>query len=211
MQFAGMRISTQYRGMYNIHPGQGAWVIKGEDPQRLSPALWGYPEPGDDKAERITLYLAEGNSIGTSSTFRMAIRQRRCVVIADSYYVWRKRGEKNQAYRIYSRDLPVLLLAGVYEQRIIRGTEVTCFSLIQTEASPDVKDLYHKMPMIVNQEDLGAWLDQDTVIRDVLDMIRPMKRYSLQFYQVTDQIADPSFNHSEAHSRKMEHLTLFDQ
>ena len=211
MQFGDLRISPQYRGRYNIHPGQQAWVITQEEPGRLTPALWGFPEAGDEKAEQITVYMAEGSNIATSSTFRMDIRQRRCVIISDSYYVWRNRGEKKQAFRVFSRDLPILMLGGVYEKRIIQGREIVCFSLIQTEASPDVNEVYHKMPLIINQEDLAVWIGNETPIQQVLDKIRPMKRYSLQYYQVTNQVLDRNFNHSEAHSRKMEHLTLFDQ
>lgn len=211
MQFGDIRISSKYKGTYNIHPGQNAWLLIGEDPSRIVPAMWGYPEVGDDKGQRITLYLADGNNIATSSTFRMSIRQRRCVIIADSYYVWRTRGDKRQSFRAFSRDLPVLMFGGVYEHREIQGRDVICFSLIQTEASSDVAEIYHKMPLVINQEDLTTWLNADTSIRDVLEMIRPLKRYSLQHYQVTNQIMDRGFNHSEAHSRKLEHLTLFDQ
>lgn len=211
MQFGDIRISSKYKGTYNIHPGHNAWLVTGEETGKIIPAMWGYPEVGDDKGQRIMLYTADGNNIATSSTFRMSIRQRRCIVIADSYYVSRTRGEKRQSFRVFSRDMPVLFLGGVYEHRQVHGRDVVCFSIIQTEASSDISDIYHKMPLIIYQEDMPKWLDGATNIRDILHLIRPLRRYSLQYYQVTNQIMERSFNHSEAHSRKLEHLTLFDQ
>ena len=132
-------------------------------------------------------------------------------MIADSYYVQRNRGDKKQVYRVFSRDMPYILLGGVYERRMIHGKDVICFNLIQTEASGDILDMYHKMPLVVAEEEMENWLNTEIPIHLILDMIRPMKRYSLQCYQVTNQILERSFNHSEAHSRKHEHLTLFDQ
>ena len=182
-----------------------------ENNGRILPALWGYPDQGDDKGEKINTFFAEGSSVATSPTFRMSIRQRRCLVIADSYYVQRNRGDKKQVYRVFSRDLPYILLGGIYERRMIHGKDVICFNLIQTEANGDILDMYHKMPLIVAEDEMAHWLNGDTPIHDILDIVRPLKRYTLQYYQVTNQIMDRSFNHSEAHSRKHEHLTLFDQ
>lgn len=210
-QFSGKKLSSHYRTSYNVHPGQNGWLMTSENEGRIVPALWGYPDHDDDKGEKIKTFMAEGSSVATSPTFRMSIRQRRCLVIADSYYVQRIRGDKKQVHRIFSRDMPLLLMAGVYERRVVHGKEVICYNIIQTDAGADIKDLYHKMPLIIAEDEVSGWLDRETPIQDVLKMIRPMARYSLQYYQITNQVTDRKFNHSEAHSRKHEHLTLFDQ
>jgi|SRR5690606_35213877 len=209
-QFPGRKLSSHYRVSYNVNPGQSGWLITGEDKGRVVPAHWGLPDAGDPKGEAVTLFMAEGSRIATSSTFRMSLRQRRCIVLADSYYIWRKRGDKNQVFRVYSRDFPCLLLGGIYERRQIKGRDVICFTIVQTEAGADVKDIYHKMPLILDNDQAEQWIADQANIRDILEMIRPFKRYSLQYYQVTSQLMQRSFNQSEAHSRKLEHLTLFD-
>jgi putative SOS response-associated peptidase YedK len=210
-QYPNRRLSSHYKASYNVHPGQNGWLVTAEDADRIIPAMWGLPQPEDETGERITLFMAEGTGISTSTTFRMSFRQRRCIVIADSYYVWRKRGEKDLVFRVYSRDMPLIAMGAIYEKRMIQGKDVHCFSIIQTEVSPDVKELYHKMPLILENEEAESWLSKDVQVKELIGMIRPLKRYSLQYYQVTNQLMNRGFNQTEAHSRKMEHLTLFDQ
>jgi putative SOS response-associated peptidase YedK len=205
-----LKISSNYRTSYNVHPGQTGWVLTTLFPEKVSAAMWGFPDAWDNDGKRITSYMAEGSAVATSSTFRLPIRQHRCLVVADSYYVVIKRGDKKLVHRVFSRDFPCILLAGVIEKRIIQDREVKCFAVLQTEANADVKDLYHKMPLIMNYEEGVEWISNETPIKGVLEAIRPLSRYSLQYYQVTNQLLSTGFDSSEAHSRKLEQITLFD-
>jgi putative SOS response-associated peptidase YedK len=78
---------------YNVAPTQEALVILNEAPHQLQALRWGLvPYWSKDIQQGARLINARQESIVTKPSFSIPIRQRRCLVIADSFYEWRRSG-----------------------------------------------------------------------------------------------------------------------
>src|SRR5947207_2768249 len=87
---------------WNIAPTQAAPVVRlGDDGKRhLAMLRWGLvPGWAKDLAFGANAINARAESVAEKPTFRDALRRRRCLVPADSYYEWMASGKQKQPYR----------------------------------------------------------------------------------------------------------------
>ena len=101
---------------YNLAPTQEAIVILNESPRQLQAIRWGLvPYWSKDIQQGARLINARSESIVTKPSFRIPIRQRRCLVIADSFYEWRRSGQQKLPYRILRSNDELLVMAGIWD------------------------------------------------------------------------------------------------
>src|SRR5882672_9230872 len=86
---------------YNIAPGQDVPIIASDQPDKLIMAHWGLiPHWAKDKKIGYNLINARCETVGEKPAFRASFKSKRCLVIADSFYEWRKMKGGKQPYRI---------------------------------------------------------------------------------------------------------------
>jgi len=101
---------------YNIAPTQQTAVITNRDPKQIQLFEWGLvPFWSKDGKNSGRMINARSETILTKPAFRTPIRERRCLVIADSFYEWKTAGKSKQPYRIYDPKAKVLVFAGLWE------------------------------------------------------------------------------------------------
>src|SRR5215213_6949662 len=71
---------------YNIAPTQDVPVIRNTNPHQIELAHWGII-PAWDKSGKKTIINARKDSL-EKPTFRKSFYERRCLVLADSFYEW---------------------------------------------------------------------------------------------------------------------------
>src|SRR5918912_4384125 len=71
---------------YNIAPTQDVPVILNTSPRQIELAHWGII-PAWDKTGKKTIINARKDSL-EKPTFRKSFQERRCLVLADSFYEW---------------------------------------------------------------------------------------------------------------------------
>src|SRR5579871_1764399 len=76
---------------YNVAPTQDVPVVREREGQReLALLRWGLVPPwAEDLKIRHRLLNARSETAATTPAFRNAMRQRRCLVIADGFYEWK--------------------------------------------------------------------------------------------------------------------------
>ena len=134
---------------FNIAPTHLAYVITNQNSNALDQLNWGLI-PSWSKDGKLTgkLINARIEGISTKPSFRMAIRKRRCLVIADSFYEWRKEGRNKIPYRIRPNSEKLLALAGIWEEwHGEHGKKIRTFSILTTDANEDVKNIHNRMPL----------------------------------------------------------------
>ena len=87
--------------------------------------------------------------------FADGMRQRRCLIPADSYYEWQKKGKEKQKYQLAPTNANGFFLAGIY--RIEQGSAV--FSVLTKEPVDSIAFIHHRMPVILPQEAMSDWLN----------------------------------------------------
>ena len=111
---------------------------------------WGYQLP-DGKL----IFNTRSETAAQKGMFSDGMRQRRCLVPADSYYEWQKTGQKKQKYEISPSDLDGFFLAGIY--RVEQGRPV--FSILTKEPVESIAFIHNRMPVILPNEAMSDWLN----------------------------------------------------
>ena len=71
--------------------------------------------------------------------------------MADVFYEWNPEKEKAEFFR---KDGSLLYMAGFYEL----FQEVPRFIILTTQANPSVRPVHHRMPLILEKEELEEWI-----------------------------------------------------
>ncbi len=206
----GISVAEELELSFNIAPTHSAYVITNDHPEKLQRFAWGMiPYWSNDGKNSGKLINARGESISSKPSFRMPIRQKRCLVVADSFYEWRREGQNKIPYRIKAKDDRLLALAGVWDVWTDGNSTINSFSIITTTANEEVSDLHLRMPVIFEeQEQQQKWLDK-IPLNSALDMLQPLANQKLDLYRISDALNSPSNNSIDLHQRVPEPPTLF--
>lgn len=131
----------------------------------LAPAVmaWGYPRFGSKPGSIIN---ARSETAGERPMFRKSLYERRCVFPTTGFYEWGPgEGGKKTKYRFNRAGDKALYLAGLWNE--FKG-ERKCVILTRA-ANASVKEVHERMPVVLEREELEAWV-RDT--GRAVDMLR---------------------------------------
>ena len=164
--------SIDLKPRYNIAPTQDIAAIRDtEDGRELTTLRWGLvPSWAKDPAIGNRMINARAETVAEKPSFRAAFRRRRCLVLADGFYEWRKEGAGKTPYLISLASGEPFALAGLWEHWKAKASDETIDSatLITTAANPFMQQLHHRMPIVLQPTTAERWLAGDD---DVLDEV----------------------------------------
>lgn len=200
------------RKSYNIAPTQHAYVVINEQPDRLQYITWGlipyWSEEGKNTGKLIN---ARAEGIESKPSFRVPIRKRRCLVLADSFYEWRTVNHQKIPYRVVPKDGSMLVMAGVWDVWEKDGYPLKSFSIITTEPNKEVSSLHNRMPVVLPTiKECKQWLEPMEV-DEVLQFLHTPQDGFFRIYRVSDELNSPKYNLPELHNEIPENLDLFSQ
>ena len=169
----GVSASIEIVPRYNIAPTQFIAAIRdAEDKQReLVMLRWGLvPFWAKDPAIGSRMINARAETVAEKPAYRAAYRHRRCAVLADGFYEWRREGDTKTPWYIALASGEPFALAGLWENWTDKesGESLQTTALITTEANDFMAPLHHRMPMILEPNTAGAWLaGADDLLDDV--------------------------------------------
>ncbi len=133
--------------------------------QSAYPMKWGFQIPG-----KSLLVNARVETAATKPTFKESWEKHRCVIPASWYYEWehltsstgqKKTGDK---YMIQPRGSRMTWFCGLY--RMEHG--LPAFTVLTREPAEELKKIHDRMPLIIPEKMIGAWIDPNTKPEDVL-------------------------------------------
>jgi putative SOS response-associated peptidase YedK len=193
----------EYAPRFNIAPTQDAPVIaQDEAGRRMGLLRWGLiPSWAKDPALGSRMINARAETVAEKPAYRSAFRRRRCLVPADGFFEWRREGEAKTGpktpFWIHRVDREPFLMAGLWEKWMPKGgTPVFTFTIITSEAAPVIRDIHHRMPVILPREGHDLWLDSSTPDSELLALLRP-EGEGLQAYPVSTLVNSPRNDVSE--------------
>lgn len=209
-QLGDIDTGVNLRESFNIAPTQHAYVITNEAPARLQYITWGLiPHWSNDGANAGKLINARSEGIAAKPSFRLPIRKRRCLVLADSFYEWRTEADRRVPMRIFMKNGDLLVMGGIWDVWYHGDYAVKSFSIITTEPNTDMALVHNRMPLILHTaEQQEQWLaepDLDTV----LAMMQPLPDGLLGMYQVSELVNSVKSNGPELHRPTPGTPTLF--
>ena len=211
-QQLGSEIETgaNLRINFNVAPTQHSYVITDDKPNILQYITWGLiPYWSKDSKIAGKLINARREGIESKPSFRVPIRKKRCLVLADSFYEWKKVGTKKQPYRIMLKSGDLLLMAGIWDTWYDDQYAVKSFSIITTGPNKDVDSVHDRMPVILyKKEDQEKWLE-DQPLEDVLSLLKTPEDGILEMYRVSEKVNSVKNNSPDLHQRIPDSPTLF--
>lgn len=129
---------------------------------------WGLvPSWAKDPKVGNKVFNARAETVRSKPSYRNAFAARRLAVVADGFYEWKPGGTKRPYYFTRADGRP-LAFAGLWEpwwgglqDPTIDGADRalrTC-TIITTSAGPDMGDIHHRMPVVLEDDTLDEWLD----------------------------------------------------
>ncbi len=179
---------------YNIAPTQEVASVLSENGVRALEMLhWGLiPSWADDPEIGSRMINARAETVPEKPSFRRAFRSRRCLILADGFYEWRKTGGGKQPHYIRLEDGSPFAFAGLWESWK-NGREIRSCAIITTEANEIVGEIHDRMPVILHPEDYDLWLDPDFDEKDPLTtLLKPYPASEMEAYPVSRYVNSPS-------------------
>ena len=158
----GVASSMEVPPRYNIAPTQTVAAIRnGDEGRELTMLRWGLvPFWAKDPSIGNRMINARAETVAEKPAYRAAFRHRRCIVLADGFYEWRKQGDAKTPYFISLASGEPFALAGLWENWTDKesGESLQTTTLITTEANAFMRELHHRMPVILEPCSADEWL-----------------------------------------------------
>lgn len=189
---------------FNVAPTQMVPAIVMHDGKRaLVQMKWGLiPFWAKDPAIGNRMINARSETLHEKPAFRAAFRKRRCLIPARGFYEWRKLADgRKQPLYIYLKSGAPFVFAGLWEEWAPKGkpeqTMQSC-TIITTTPNELIRDIHHRMPVILPKQHHSTWLDSDLEnLEQLRRLLAPYPAAEMTFHTVST-IANSPANDSEA-------------
>ena len=198
--FDGLRF-PKLAPRYNICPTQPVTCIRQstEQDHEVVGLRWGLvPSWAKDLKIGAKMINARSETVSTKPSFRAAFKSRRCLVLADGFYEWKRTGSQKQPHYISRRDDRPFYMAGLWEswkdksQDALDDAVIETCTILTTEANATMEPLHDRMPVILHQDDFDFWLDKEfSDVKQLEKVLVPLVTDELRTYPVSKMVGKP--------------------
>ena len=187
-----------YRPSYNIAPGQEIMAVVQTAAGRLAGLLhWGLvPSWAKDAKIGYRMINARVETVAEKPSFRRALRQRRCLILADGFYEWRRQGRQKTPLYIRLRSGEPFAFAGLWERwQGPDGAPLSTCAMLTTTANTLMQPIHLRMPVILDRAAESLWLDSEVTEPQVLlPALVPFAAAAMDAYEVSSEVNSARHN-----------------
>ncbi len=190
-RFKFLDAELEHRPRYNIAPTQQVLTVTNNGERRGQLMRWGLvPFWAKDLKVGYRMINAKSETLAQRPAFRAAFRKRRCLVLADGFYEWRKEGKARIPMFIHLKSNEPFALAGLWETwKSPEGDTVRSCTIITTGPNDIIAPIHNRMPVILTQESEALWLDPLTEDPSALThLLTPAPPELMETYQVSSLV-----------------------
>lgn len=171
----GASSATEVVPRYNIAPTQFIAAVRNDEQNvpELATLRWGLvPFWAKDPSIGNRMINARAETVAEKPSFRNAYKKRRCLVLADGFYEWRKEGDGKTPYFISLADGSPFAFAGLWEDWNSKDSDeaLQTTAIITTAASEFMAQLHQRMPVVMLPAQAERWLGGDMdLLAEVID------------------------------------------
>lgn len=165
---------------YNVAPSQWVACVRAGLHARKREAVtmrWGLiPAWARDPAMGMKLINARAETVAEKPSFQKPFRQRRCLVLADGYYEWKREGARKQPYFIRLKDERPFAFAGLWDRwKNEDGKTIESCAILTTTPNERLASIHDRMPVILPSVAYEPWLDPG--LRDAVHLVPFLTSY----------------------------------
>lgn len=149
---------------WNVAPTQPMPVIRTQDRRaRLVSMRWGLVPFYERRKEKPRILInARAETALAKPAFRQSVASRRCAILADGFYEWRRAGlQTKQPYFLGLRGGAPFAFAGIFEEDAADAPGGFC--ILTTAPNDLVLRIHDRMPVILNPVTAAKWVAEDSI------------------------------------------------
>jgi putative SOS response-associated peptidase YedK len=185
---------------YNVAPGQDVAVILKDESRKLGLLKWGLiPSWSKDPAIGNRMINARAESLAEKPSFKHPLRRKRCLIIADGFFEWKKEGKQKIPMYIFLKNQKPFAFAGLWDTWTSPdGNKISTCTVITTEPNELLKKIHNRMPVILTKKHFDLWLDRNVQDEQmVLPLLQPYAEKDMDMYEVSRAVNSPKNNSPE--------------
>lgn len=183
---------------YNIAPSQDVATVPNPDNRDVVWMRWGLvPFWAKDPSIGNKMINARAETVAEKPSFRNSFKNKRCLILADGFYEWRKSGGQSIPFYFQLKGGEPFAFAGLWDDWENKGVSsmpglpgLTTCTLITTSANEDVRAVHPRMPVVLTKETMWDWLEEDDP-KILESLLKPLPAGSLIAYQVSRDVNSP--------------------
>ena len=183
-----------FRPRYNVAPSQSVLAVVNDGDNRAEFMRWGLiPFWAKDHKIGYRMINAVGETVATKPAFRAAFKKRRCLVLADGFYEWKKVADGKLPMYISSRSREPFAMAGLWENwKDPSGELIHSCTIITTTPNCLIEPIHNRMPVILPQSAESTWLDSNVEDAETLaSLLVPYSADDMEAYIVSTLVNSP--------------------
>ena len=184
------------RPRYNVAPTQTIAAVRREEGSAKRTLAWLYwgliPSWAKDAKMSASMINARSETAAEKPAFRSAFARRRCLILTDGFFEWKKVGKEKQPYLYRMRDERPFAFAGLWEcWRGPAGSEgppLESGTILTTTANELCRELHERMPVILEESDYERWLDPAASKEDLQVLLAPFPAEEMKAEPVSRRV-----------------------
>ncbi|WLR51632.1 SOS response-associated peptidase [Bacillus tianshenii] len=176
---------------YNIAPTEHVLTVINDGKNNRAGFLrWGLiPSWSKDPSIGNKMINARAESIDTKPSFKPLLANKRCLIIADGFYEWRKEGSTKQPYYITLKNGGLFAFAGLWTKWQQAEKQVNSCTIITTEPNDLMSELHSRMPVILPTDKEAKWLNRsETNPSSLKEYLIPYNSQEMTAYPVSTKV-----------------------
>ena len=176
---------------FNIAPSQLSPVIINEEGKnRLKMFKWGLvPSWSKDTKIGYKMINARAETISEKPSYKKPFKSRRCLVIADGFYEWKRPDKKTKIpYRFVMKDRSFISFAGLWDVWKKEAEPLYTFTIITTSENDLMRPVHDRMPVILPKDNRQIWLNPESNEAELKELLVPYDSVKMEMYRVSDVV-----------------------
>lgn len=173
---------------FNVCPTNRVHVVRlGATGRQLVGMRWGFiPHWYKEENGGPLLINARAETVAEKPAFKAACRERRCLILATGFYEWTKDEAGNRLpWYFRRRDGGPVAFAGLWQSWGRETPQDTC-AIVTTGANEEVSVLHHRMPLILEPDEVALWLGEEGT--GAARLMQPGREGVLEWYRVSTRV-----------------------
>ena len=175
------------KAQYNISPSSFTPVLIHKNEKRVVKKMrWGLiPQWASEKSIGSQMINARSETISEKPSFQNLIQQNRCVIFSNGYFEWKTINGKKQPYYITNKR-KLFSFAGLWSRwKSINEDVIYSYTIITTKSQKNLSKIYHRMPVILNNNDVDKWINHTKYNFNVARTLLKPYLHNLYYHNVS--------------------------
>ena len=180
-----------YQKTYHAHFGHEMPVILAGEESRIVGLRWGLiPFWSREPNLKFHNINSSARNIVKNAAFRVPIRRRRCLVLANCFFIWSRTEQgRKMPYVVYDGKQRLMSFAGIWDSWVHpdKTKIIQSFSIVTAPSIKRIWPFSRSMPVIIPPGRRRKYLRQSTPLMDVMRLLRPPESDSINLYPVSEK------------------------